>query len=426
MDAQIVDDEKDLLLGVLDETLQKIDEDRHLQRALVEPEPHQAERCEPKPGANEGSGARKGNGPDERFYEPPGDATPESEPPIRFKDGVAFMREYAPISYTINGTLPSASLYFLTGPTGHGKTVLLLACMFAIALNRPELIGVDEVEPGHVAYVALENPTDIRMKMTACAFAFNVVPEQLAGRVTVIDQRMPTKEICDQLTIAAEQKGPMQAVFYDTFQAGFDGASGFNDNLDMRDFTVQLRMLTQLPGRPSVLVAAHPCKNAGEGSLQPYGGGAVLNEADGNLTLWKDDKGMRLHWSKVRGPHFEPRFFRIEMLCTPDVVDNKGRQISLPVPFPMTEEAAEQKQEARAANDVDILRSFDEDPTANETARAITLAMKGQTLQFRVKKLAEKKFLELGADRKYRLTTKGRKELRHISPKTTAKGDDDA
>jgi hypothetical protein len=35
MDAQIVDDQKDLLFRVLDETLQKIDEDRHIQRALV-------------------------------------------------------------------------------------------------------------------------------------------------------------------------------------------------------------------------------------------------------------------------------------------------------------------------------------------------------------------------------------------------------
>jgi hypothetical protein len=42
MDAQIVDDQKNLLLRVLDETLHEIDEDRHVQRALVEPEPHQA------------------------------------------------------------------------------------------------------------------------------------------------------------------------------------------------------------------------------------------------------------------------------------------------------------------------------------------------------------------------------------------------
>jgi hypothetical protein len=281
----------------------------------------------------------------------------------RFKDGAAFIREYEPISYSIGGILPSGSLYFLTGPKSHGKTIFLLASMFAVALNRPELIGVDEVEPGHVAYVALENPTDIRMKMAVFAYCFNIMPdEELDRRITIIDQRMPTKEILEQLKLAAERKGPLRAVFYDTFQAGFAGAVGFNDNLDMRNFTVELRTLTQLPGGPSMLVAAHPCKNAGEGALEPYGGGAVLNEADGNLTLWKDDRGIRLHWNKVRGPNFEPRYFRTEMLSTPDIVDNKGRQILLPVCRPMSEEAAEQRQNAKDAINAKILRFFADDP----------------------------------------------------------------
>ena len=42
MDAQIVDDQKDLLLRVLDETLHEVDEDRDVQRTLVEIEPHEA------------------------------------------------------------------------------------------------------------------------------------------------------------------------------------------------------------------------------------------------------------------------------------------------------------------------------------------------------------------------------------------------
>jgi hypothetical protein len=34
-------------------------------------------------------------------------------------------------------------------------------------------------------------------------------------------------------------------------------------------------------------VSAHPIKNASENALVPYGSGAILNEVDGNLTLWK-------------------------------------------------------------------------------------------------------------------------------------------
>jgi hypothetical protein len=331
------------------------------------------------------------------------------------KDAAAFLREYQPISYTIGGILPSNSLYFLTSPKFHGKTIFMLAGMFAVALNRPELLGVDEVEPGHVAYIALENPTDTRMKMSACAYCHNIMLEELAERVTVIDQRTSTKDVFEQLKLATQLRGPLQAVFYDTFQAGFTGATGFNDNLDMRNFTLELRTLTQLPGSPSVLVAAHPTKNAGEGGLEPYGGGAVLNEADGNLTLWKDERGLRLHFlNKLRGPNFDPRYFRIEMLCTDAIVDNKGRQIELPVCRPMSEETVEQRQAARAATNADILRSFADDPTASERDRAGHIGVSRSTLQRRIRKLAAKKFLEEGADGQYRLAKKGREEISHI------------
>jgi len=42
MDAQIVDNQKDLLLRVLEEPLHEINEDRDVQRTLVELEPHEA------------------------------------------------------------------------------------------------------------------------------------------------------------------------------------------------------------------------------------------------------------------------------------------------------------------------------------------------------------------------------------------------
>jgi hypothetical protein len=52
------------------------------------------------------------------------------------------------------------------------------------------------------------------------------------------------------------------------------------------------------------LVAAHPIKNAPEDNLMPYGSGAILNEVDGNLTLWKNPNTgiVSLYWQgKLRG-----------------------------------------------------------------------------------------------------------------------------
>src|ERR1700730_15646259 len=56
----------------------------------------------------------------------------------KFKGGGAFIREYVPISYTLDGILPSGVLYFVTARRGTGKTAWLLAVILAVALDRQE------------------------------------------------------------------------------------------------------------------------------------------------------------------------------------------------------------------------------------------------------------------------------------------------
>jgi hypothetical protein len=89
-----------------------------------------------------------------------------------------------------------------------------------------------------------------------------------------------------------------------------------------------LRKLTELPGRPCVLVLCHPIKKPTEPEqLLPRGGGAFLAEIDGNLTCWKkDDELVELHWTgKMRGPGFEPMIFKMEPIKTTRLMDAKGR-----------------------------------------------------------------------------------------------------
>jgi hypothetical protein len=83
----------------------------------------------------------------------------------------------------------------------------------------------------------------------------------------------------------------------------------------------RLRPLTKIGGLPTVVVAAHPIKNAAEDNLLPYGSGAILNEVDGNLTLWKQPATgfVSLHWQgKLRGIDFEPVMFRFEEASSHD------------------------------------------------------------------------------------------------------------
>jgi hypothetical protein len=88
----------------------------------------------------------------------------------RYKDLATFIREY-PISYTLEGILPSGVFYFLTARRSTGKTAFLIAALFAIILGNNDILGV-KVRKGRIAYIALENPTDLRMKLEVARFHF--------------------------------------------------------------------------------------------------------------------------------------------------------------------------------------------------------------------------------------------------------------
>src|SRR5262245_25394367 len=85
----------------------------------------------------------------------------------KVKRGGDFLAEYVPITYAIEGVLPCGSIYMLTGRTGSGKTSLAQPLALSAITGR-SLIGFN-VEPGRIAYIVLENPTDFRMKLAVNA-----------------------------------------------------------------------------------------------------------------------------------------------------------------------------------------------------------------------------------------------------------------
>jgi hypothetical protein len=214
------------------------------------------------------------------------------------------------------------------------------------------------------------------------------------------------------LRLDAEANGSFQLVCFDTFAAGFAaaGAGAFNDNEAVLNYVIRLRPLTTLPGQPSVLVAFHPTKNAGEAELIPYGGGSTYNEIDGNLTLWKETQ-IKLYHNRLRGPEFEPKYFRIEMLSCPDIVDKQSRQILLPVMRPITEIDAAEREKNEGNLDLALLRAMAANPdgTQLEWTYAIGLRSKG-SISKKLQRLKALKLIEERLGGKWRLTPKGQRE----------------
>lgn len=346
-------------------------------------------------------GARPDDG-----YDAPGERIEKTTP--HFKTAAAFCAEYVPLAYAVDGIVRSGSIYTITARTGAGKTAFLIAVALAISSDRRDFLNID-IEPGRVAYIACENPDDIRMRLMISAFAKNIDLRSIGDQLVVLDARHKPEELLEELRQMAVQD-PFRMIVVDTLAAFFDG-DDINNAVQGGEFMRRLRPLTRLPGLPSVLIAAHPVKNAAEDNLVPYGSGAILNEVDGNLTLWKEagTASVTLHWSgKLRGLEFEPRSFRFGFLSCPDVVDVKGRQVQLPLLDPVTAVDIEQRQKVEVDASVALLHAMIDIPNGSQQDWAKAIDRTKSNVNRKLQQLKKEKLVAGPLLGKWSVTDKGR------------------
>jgi hypothetical protein len=286
----------------------------------------------------------------------------------------------------------------VTGRRGSAKTGHLTAVSLAVLTGNKNIIGFD-VEKGRVAYVILENPTDFRMKLATALYVHGINPKDISKQFVILDMKLPHNEIIEQLNIDAEENGPLELVCYDTYQAGFAGAQ-FNDNADALKHTQELRRLTDLPGKPSALVACHPVKNATRDNLEP---------------IWRRFHNERTRRQfdvvKVRGPEFSTRYFRIEKLGCPDILDNKGRTPLLPILRLISTEDIEQQKHREGDTDLALLQAIYDDAFGSQRKWADAIGISHQAIGKKLKVLQAKKLVEEGANNRWHLTTRGKREV---------------
>jgi hypothetical protein len=262
----------------------------------------------------------------------------------------AFVAGFVPPDYLVDGLLQRRFCYSLTAPTGSGKTAIALLLAAYIALGRA--VGEYGVERGRVLYLAGENPDDVRMRWLAMAKA-------LGFDVNAIDAHFlpgvfKLTEIGARIAAEVAEIGEVALVIVDTSAAYYEGDDE-NHNVQMGMHARRMRALVNLPGKPCVLVACHPVKNATVDNLLPRGGGSFVAEMDGNLTATKNDNAVTLHWQgKFRGPDFAPVAFQLVTATTEKVRDSKGRTIPTVIAKAMTE-GERNAAEAATRSDEDAL-----------------------------------------------------------------------
>jgi hypothetical protein len=268
------------------------------------------------------------------------------------KSSAEFVAGFVPPDYLVNGLLQRRFIYSLTAMTGAGKTALTLLLCRHIADGMP--FGGRETERGRVVFFSGENPDDVRMRWIAMAdhmgFDLRTIDVHFIPGVFSIENLAP------RIHQEVEQLGGAALVVVDTSAAYFEGDDE-NNNVQLGGYGRMMReKLTKLPGGPCVIVNCHPAKGASSDNLLPRGGGAFLNEMDGNLVCKKGEGTVSVHWQgKFRGPDFEPFPFETMTVTTPRLRDSKGRLISTVIARLLTaDEQRQQGAEARSAED-DVL-----------------------------------------------------------------------
>jgi hypothetical protein len=153
----------------------------------------------------------------------------------------------------------------------------------------------------------------------------------------------------------------------------------------------------------------------------PRGGGAFLNEMDGNLTCAKTETVVKLHWAgKFRGPDFAPLHFKLHTATADKLKDSKGRPIPTVVATPISE-AEQQIAETRSHSDEDdVLNIMSDGRTRSLSGIAAALYWQNKDhkpnkgrVQRAGERLKASKLAEM-SPRGMVLTTKGKKEAAKI------------
>lgn len=261
------------------------------------------------------------------------DAKPPSGPLIL--SSAQFVAGFVPPSYLIDGLLQRRFVYSMTGPTGHGKTTVMLCIVYHIAQGLP--LDGREVEKSRVLYFAGENPDDVRMRWIKLCEEKRVEPDDMDVFFLPGSPPIGNAEIRAMIDRETKEHGPFGLLVIDTSAAYFQGDEE-NNNSQLHEHAKMMRSFVNLPGGPTVVVTCHPTKNPDLTNLLPRGGGAFLAEMDGNLVCIKNDPIVRVHWhGKFRGPDFAPLLFKLLPGTSDKLVDAKKRKISTVTATPISE-----------------------------------------------------------------------------------------
>jgi hypothetical protein len=291
--------------------------------------------------------------------------------PWSVQTAAAFTADFVAPEYIVDGIVQRGRIYTLTAPTGSGKTAVMLYAAASIATGGR--FCDKETEHGDVLFMAGENPDDVRARVIATLEFYQIDPATC--RLHFIAGTFSIRADIARLQEEAAKLPNLLLVVIDTFAAYFDGDDE-NSNTQALDFARLVRKIAAFPAKPAVIMPAHPVKNATRGNLTPKGGSSLLNEVDGNLTLWNDSGMLSLHWQgKFRGAEFEPLNFELQRYETASLCDAQGRIMPTILAKPLLEIRALQIATENMTKEDRLLLNIEDAPDLSIRDRCVAIGL---------------------------------------------------
>ena len=175
-----------------------------------------------------------------------------TRPLVSIRGAAAFVSEYRPADYLVDGLMQKGFLYSLTSPTGTGKTSVALHLSHCVTTGQP--FAGREVTQGSTLYCAGENPDDLRQRFIALCDDVGIKPAEMQIDFLTLMQHGGLLGAVDQIRERALQvEGGYRLIVVDTSAAFFDGDDE-NGNVQAGNYARRLRTLVDLPGHPCVVV----------------------------------------------------------------------------------------------------------------------------------------------------------------------------
>jgi hypothetical protein len=149
----------------------------------------------------------------------------------------------------------------------------------------------------------------------------------------------------------------------------------------------------------------------GDDDLIPKGGGAFLNEVDGNIALRRKESQLGAEaLGKFRGPTFEPIYFELKAIRHPLLKDTRGRDIPTVVARALNQAERTTMEVAGERDENSLLRLIETHPRASLRTMGALIGWHHSKVDRMLKVLADQKLIKREG-RTWKLSQAGEKEL---------------